>query len=129
MVPGIKLRSSSKLKTDCCFPNVLKNFYLRVRRALTHPSLNNDESTKLPESIAEWDAMKSKKLDALAKLVKHHLSQDSAPPMTVVDNELVSDTNISSPPTPSGHPDKIVVYCAFPSNNELIKTVRLSITL
>jgi hypothetical protein len=96
---------------------------------LTHPSLNNDESTKLPESIAEWDATKSKKLDTLAKLVKHHLSQDGAPPMTVVDNELGSDPNIPSLPMPSGNPDKIVVYCAFPSNNELIRTVRFSTTL
>ena len=121
--------SSDKPKADHYFPNVLQNFYLRVRRALTHPGLNNDEPTKLPESIAQWDAMKSKKLDTLAKLVKHHLAQDGAQPMEIVDNELVSDPKFSLPPTPDGQPDKIIVYCAFPSNNELIKTVCISITL
>jgi hypothetical protein len=123
----MKSYNSEKLITDYHFPDALKNFYLRVRRALTHPSLNNDTATKLPESATEWDAMKSKKLETLAKLVKHHLDQDGATPMTMVDNELIADHSVSPPPTADKDPDKIIIYSAFPSNNELIKTVRFSI--
>jgi hypothetical protein len=112
-----------KSLTDYHYPSILKNFYLQVWRTLTHLSLNNNKSTELLESAEEWDAIKSKKLNTLAKLVKHHLAQNSATLMKIMDNELVQDASVPPPPASAEGPDKIIVYCAFPSNNELIKTV------
>lgn len=76
-----------------------------------------------PANLDEWDTMKSKKLDVLVKLVKHHLGDDNRHPFKVDNDELVENKDELPPHPEKSAPDKIVVYSAFPSNNFLILKV------
>jgi hypothetical protein len=105
----------------------LQNFYLNIRRALTHPACNGDADYVEINTLAQWEEHKSKKIDTLLKVLQHHLDADNAPPLGTADGELVGPQNVAMPPPPDNTPDKIVVYCAFPSNNEFIKEVSESV--
>jgi hypothetical protein len=77
----------------------------------------------MPETLQEWEDMKSKKLEALVKVIQYHLAADGLPPMSVVDNDVTPPVDAQPTPQEDSRPDKIVVYCAFPSNNEFVKAV------
>ncbi len=79
----------------------------------------------MPSSLEEWEANKSTKLDALVKMLLHHLEEDNRAPLVLDEhNNLVPDpTFVPTPRGPNSPPDRIVVYVAFPSNNPLIKAV------
>jgi Helicase conserved C-terminal domain len=104
----------------------------------------------LPASIIDWEQMKSKKLEVLVDVVKYHLATDGAPPMQMAHNQVVAPSVPQAPSvsiaedldqtrtTPSStepsatkptvNPpldDKLVVLSVFPSNNALIKCVRV----
>jgi hypothetical protein len=110
-----------------------QNFYLAIRRALTHPKCSENWSG--PKTLEEWDETKSKKLETLVALIKHHLADDNAPAVTILNNQIVPDspemTNNQLPnPPPSAipppkpaTPTKVVVYNPFPADNELVKVV------
>ncbi|EJF55641.1 hypothetical protein DICSQDRAFT_73286 [Dichomitus squalens LYAD-421 SS1] len=101
-------------------------FYLRFR--VTHLCyMLREDPEWVPETLEEWEANKSSKLDIAVKLLLHHLGTDNRPPMKMDDkrtNSLVPNTTFvpTTPPSDAG-PDRIVVYVAFPQNNNLIAQV------
>lgn len=125
--------SGSKLTTS------QQHFYLAQRRCLTHPStLGPEHGWKVPASFAEFKARPTAKLSVLKSLLVHHLSRDKAPP--AVNKHGLETDRSKYPPWPesnqligvkkfkyaaykSGPPDKIIIYSAFPSNNDVILRV------
>jgi len=110
----------SNHKVDFLF----QNFYLRIRRALLHPSCNARSDWHNPKTVDEWKQHPSRKLDVLVELLQYHLNADGQPAMTVSDDALVPGDSINS--QPEGLPcDKIVVFSAFPSSNVQLLQVSL----
>ncbi len=105
---------------------------MRVRRALIHPSCNLGYPWKNPSTLDEWRQDPSRKIDLLTEILQWHLASDGQPPLMVVDDKLVPSKtqhkNLANAAT-KGAPDKIVVYCEFPSAFIQIKQVRNSLSL
>ena len=111
--------------------------------ALMHHTVASGERAVIHElwdTVEEYEADSSMKLNALVRLCRHHLAGDNACPLKVdpdTKNRLVanldlmewssSDTDSSdsdaSAPVSASHLDKIVVYAAFPSQNTYIQCV------
>jgi hypothetical protein len=107
------------LLADCHAP---QHFYIKVRRALLHPSCNTNFEWHNPTTPEEWRLHPSRKLDALVEILSHHLETAGAPALEVgSDGELVPKPD----PETGGSPDKIVVYSAFPSSNVQLLRVRI----
>jgi len=125
--PSRTAPATLNIKQLTTFP--AQNFYLKLRRALLHPSCNPDVSWHNPGTVAEWELCASRKLDTLALLLKHHLAEDGRTPMAVEDDKVV----VGPPrdvPQPGDLPcDKIVVFCAFPSSNVQLTTVSSLLSL
>ncbi|KAG2336736.1 P-loop containing nucleoside triphosphate hydrolase protein [Suillus weaverae] len=105
------------------------DFYMRVRRALLHPSCNTGYPWANPSNLEEWAKDPSRKLDVLAQVIGYHQECDDRPPLCIADDKLVissSNTDIIdviADPMPC---DKILVYCAFPSSyTQVIKVLEL----
>ncbi|KAJ7934060.1 P-loop containing nucleoside triphosphate hydrolase protein [Mycena leptocephala] len=101
-----------------------KAFYIKFRRAITHPSCNAEYEWTNPESLDEWRMDPSRKLDTLAEIIKYHLESDGRLAVSInADSSLVfpSSTHGENPIPMS--PDKLLVYAAWPSSNEQILTV------
>ncbi|KAJ7865882.1 P-loop containing nucleoside triphosphate hydrolase protein, partial [Mycena olivaceomarginata] len=99
-------------------------FYIKFRRAITHPSCNAEYEWTSPESLDEWRMDPSRKLDTLAEIIKYHLEKDGRLAVSInADSSLVfpSSTHGENPIPMS--PDKLLVYAAWPSSNEQILTV------
>jgi hypothetical protein len=103
---------------------VSQHFYLKIRRALLHPSCNSNHPWGNPTTIDEWKKDPSRKLDALVQILQYHLSAPDRPYLHVQGNQLVP----SSPDAaiPSMGVDKIVVYMAFPTSNLQVLAVSIS---
>lgn len=81
----------------------------------------------LPRVPSEWKRDPSAKIDYLLDIVQHHLSQDNnrpiyairrGKPVIAAEHELPLEARA---PRPTGLPsDKILIYSAFPLNNDLI---------
>lgn len=78
------------------------------------------------KSLSEWAEHKSTKMDTLARICKHTLSSDRAPPVEFVDGQAIF------PPIPrlqKGEKDtatvKIAIYQEFPSLGKVLRNVRL----
>lgn len=98
---------------------ILQDFYMRIRRALLHPSCNTGYPWANPSDLDEWKKDPSRKLDVLAHVIGWHQEQDGRLPLCVVDDVLVVSS--ANPDVPAGVADsmpcdKIIVYCAFPSS-------------
>lgn len=94
-----------------------KAFYSEYRRSLTHPSCAESDFV-LPTTLAEWKSNKSRKVDALIQILQHHLKEDDAIPLSAENGELVVDNTllrVKNGPGTQRAPDKIVVYCEYPS--------------
>jgi hypothetical protein len=66
--------------------------------------------------LEEWQQHPSRKLDALVEILKHHLEKDDQPPLEVKNDKLVPSPRPSgSGPAKTNAPDKVIVYCEFPS--------------
>ncbi|PCH38799.1 hypothetical protein WOLCODRAFT_84760, partial [Wolfiporia cocos MD-104 SS10] len=90
-----------------------KNFYLNIRKSLTHPACHSSAD------FLEGNLPISSKIDGLIKILKHHLAMDNMSPMKYDSNEkdLVPDNEKTVlDRAPESEPDKIVIYVAFPSN-------------
>lgn len=99
-----------------------------VKSYLTEPEDEGiPESQYLPKSPAEWWRDPSAKIDYLREIVEHHLSEDNSLPFFAIQDHrpvIASITNIPhealKPRSPGLPCDKILIYSAFPLNNELI---------
>ncbi|KAG1741027.1 P-loop containing nucleoside triphosphate hydrolase protein [Suillus occidentalis] len=105
-----------------------RNFYIEFRRAVLHPHMNPSEDRPWvkPTSLEAWENSphKSVKLDVLGRLVSYHLMQDGRPPMEMDESGHTLTANpmfeASGSIADDTHPDRIVVYSAFPSSNRAI---------
>lgn len=71
-----------------------------------------------------WREDPSRKIDALITILQHHLASDARPPLMVKGDKLIPTasciaTSLDSD-TSTADPDKFVVYCAFPSSNNIV---------
>ncbi|KAG1834958.1 P-loop containing nucleoside triphosphate hydrolase protein [Suillus subalutaceus] len=106
------------------------DFYMRVRRALLHPSCNPGYPWANPSNLDEWKKDPSRKLDVLAQVIDWHQAQDGRLPLQVVDDVLVvssADPDVTAGVADSVPCDKIIVYCAFPSSyTQVLKVLELN---
>ena len=100
-----------------------QDFYLKVRRALIHPSCNPGYMWKSPSTVDEWRQDPSRKIDVLAEILRWHLASDGQPPLMAVDDKLVPSKKPVETALKNA-PDKIIVYCEFPSAFTQIRRVR-----
>ncbi|THH21443.1 hypothetical protein EUX98_g8376 [Antrodiella citrinella] len=106
-----------------------RSFYFNLRQALVHSQFALD-GAKIPMTLDEWEALPSRKLDAVLALCEHHLQADNQPFMDydTEDDGYIFSENANPRPAvdlmgvPLG-PDKIVLYSAFPVNNAFIGQV------
>lgn len=81
-----------------------------------------------PETKADWEANTSTKIKNLIDILLHHLGKDNAPLLRRADgdsNDLEEDPlweleEQDDDNDKADYPDRIVIYVAFPSNNQLI---------
>jgi hypothetical protein len=79
-----------------------------------------------PTSLEAWENSphKSVKLDVLGRLVSYHLMQNGRPPMEMDESGRTLTANpmfeASGLIADDAHPDRIVIYSAFPSSNRAI---------
>lgn len=104
-----------------------QNFYLDTRRALLHPSCTpgRHEWPEL-ETIEDWSAVATVKLNALVQILLHHILEDDAAPLRVSsDGRTLEPCNdyVRQPRDPKLPWDRIVVYSEFPSSNHVIESV------
>ncbi|KAH9949213.1 P-loop containing nucleoside triphosphate hydrolase protein, partial [Amylocystis lapponica] len=103
------------------------NFYLNIRRALTHPACNYIGDWVKPTTIEEWQRDSSVKMNALVDIVRHHLNADGAPPLCIEtpgSNVLVPDLQAPVDSRgPHSLPDKLVIFVAFPANCDVLLAV------
>ncbi|KAH9926072.1 P-loop containing nucleoside triphosphate hydrolase protein, partial [Amylocystis lapponica] len=97
-----------------------KSFYLAIRRALLHPACNPEYTWMMPQTLEEWKKEATAKLVALSTILQYHLEVDARVPLQIKD-KTTNELEISTKETvelrgPEAKPDKIIVYCAFPSN-------------
>lgn len=77
------------------------------------------------QTLEDYRRWPSRKLDYVATLCNHHLAEDNAPPLKVVNGELEPDLDAPRPVPEGNLPrDKIILYSAFPSNGRIIERVR-----
>ena len=122
---------------------LLQHFYLAQRRCLTHPStLGPGHGWTAPKTGKEFDKRPTAKLHVLRNLLLHHLRRNKATPLMNANgletdrskypawpesNKLVKVKEFKYEVYSKGAPDKIVIYSAFPSNNDVILKVRFNI--
>ncbi|KAI0730232.1 P-loop containing nucleoside triphosphate hydrolase protein, partial [Fomitopsis betulina] len=109
------------------------HFYLAQRRCLTHPStLGAAYGWHIPTDWADFLKHPTAKLYTLARLLMYHLAGDKHTPLCDGPCQ-VPEVAGYKPTRPvddfefaawkDGPPDKIIVYSAFPSNNEVVLRV------
>lgn len=83
------------------------------------------DSWKKPCSITEWETTASTKLDVLAKIVHHHLQQDNAQPLSIIEDGQTLEIDHSIMAEEIHHPecDRMVIFSVFPSSNAAIRDV------
>ena len=134
---GVHLADGAQCTADK--PGIRQHFYLAQRRCLTHPSvLGPSHGWNVPATGAEFDQHPTAKLYVLRRLLQHHLHGDKARPLRNArgletdrskyppwpeSNRLVEVDDFRYTEYKDGPPDKIIVYSAFPSNNDVILKV------
>jgi hypothetical protein len=85
-----------------------------------------------PRTLEEWLANRGAKLDAVVKILDHHIRTINAPPLKVVEEEE-TNTLVPNPDHPLYEPvvhpmapktDKIVLFAQFTGMFPVIKNVR-----
>lgn len=104
-----------------------KSFYIEYRMAVGY-AIASGSVIPYFNSLEEWEAAKSTKMDIVAKIIKHTLSSDQALPVTFIDGQPIF-TPI--PPLAAGEvpSNKVVVFQEFPSLGRVLRNVRLLIFL
>lgn len=96
---------------------------------LVHPDFGSTREGSLEfNSVQDWEAKPSTKIQALLTVLEWHLKQDKHAPMSTVDGKVVagSEEPLSNP---DGLPDKIVVYSFFVGNSAAVSKVGLTLCL
>lgn len=130
-----------------------QHFYLDARQCLVHHSFAGGKRPSPPRTRDQYTSDPSTKIDALLRILKHHKANPGAGPLTNASsvgggqdsNHLIRSEDVpahmqtpctnaegvveSRPSIPEGvdlktHPDKAVVYMAFPSHYQWVKAVR-----
>jgi len=86
-----------------------------------------DRNASIPhfKNLAEWEAVKSTKIDVTAQIVKHTLSSDRAPPVTFLNGSAIFP---EVPPLTKGETPskKVVIYQDFASLASVLRNVSCS---
>lgn len=101
----------------------MKEFYNRARRTLFHPACNGEYIWCEPQSLVDWKKDASAKVDTLVLIVQHHLRADGEQPLCMVNDRLIPNKDFASMSCEESAPDKIVVWCAFPSSARILRHV------
>lgn len=105
--------------------SVTESFYCMERMAVTYPREDTSEPVPTFATKAEWKAARSTKIDAVARLVRHLLRSDDAPPPVVVDGKL------TLPPLPPAtvvqRTRKILIYQEYSFFTPLLVNVSSSV--
>ncbi|KAJ3494060.1 hypothetical protein NLJ89_g10889 [Agrocybe chaxingu] len=103
---------------------VSRSFYIEYRMGVGYARLSLLEPIPRFNNLLHWEEHKSTKFDICARICKHLLTRDDAPPMTFEDGK------VSFPPIPSAAPGeivpqdtKILIYQEFPSLGPLLRQV------
>ena len=106
---------SSKLST--------RGFYIEYRTSVMFAREDPEEAIPHFSSLAEWELVKSTKLDTAARLCQYFLQRDGVPMPTFANGQ------VHFPSLPlcdeETHECKIVVFTEFPSMIDLFTNVRL----
>ncbi len=91
------------------------------------------DEADIPNTLKDWLAKPSKKLDTIAKICRYHLEGDNRAPLELDANEdLVPKSDYTAPVIPKEDsrggvvgPDKIIIFSFFASNIVFIGKVRI----
>ncbi|CAL1698687.1 unnamed protein product [Somion occarium] len=97
-----------------------EQFYLALRRGLTHPDLPSMGNTLKFSTIEEFNENPSTKLRFLVRILQWHLEVDNRLPLLVNEHGELVDPQGPPGVCVNGLPDKIIVYSAFIENNTVI---------
>ena len=103
---------------------VSNKFYLDYRMGVGYARSSLEDP--IPSSLSSmeaWEDKKSTKFDICARMCRHLLSNDDAPPMKFDDGKVVFP-EASSQSEKCTQTNKIVIYQEFPSLSPLLRAVR-----
>ncbi len=106
-----------------------QSFYLGLRQGLTHYRLANFGEYKFPADHTQvvYQQDPSTKIDKMLEIVHHHKDKICGKPLEPAEGE--GEIIVRGPAqqawrvVPGAGPDKIIVYCAFPKNNWIVRKV------
>lgn len=117
---------------SCNLTTRAQNFYLPIRRGLTHTSCNDGEG-RSALTYEQYLASPSMKLDTLIQVLQHHLAKDNATPLRYAHRHEADGTETwvleedeetrGVSPAENLPRDRIVVFAYFAQNHQLIKNV------
>ncbi|KAF5379543.1 hypothetical protein D9615_006663 [Tricholomella constricta] len=112
--------SSVHIAGQACTVTVLDRVH--SRHPLLHMTCNPRYKTQWPAILdhEKWREIVSRKLEVLVQITTHHLKQNFAPPLIVNEESQVVPGDYCPPVVEGSHPDKMVIYGAFPSSNTQI---------
>ncbi|KAH9841961.1 P-loop containing nucleoside triphosphate hydrolase protein, partial [Rhodofomes roseus] len=116
-----------------------KDFYLGFRRSLSHPANYPPSGWKIPQTKEEFDVQPSTKLRLAITIILYHLKKDQPVPLRRKYGICFNTDEMGKYPKCNklwpdegyqyrsrgdpDHPDKIVMYSAFPANNAVLLRV------
>lgn len=99
-------------------------FYIEHRQGVTFAQENPDSKLPVFTSLADWEQVKSTKIDTCARILRYLLIRDDLPPIEFVNGEVVFP---SLPPLKGDEQakqaTKIIVYQEWPSYRPLVSNV------
>ncbi|KAF6745335.1 P-loop containing nucleoside triphosphate hydrolase protein, partial [Ephemerocybe angulata] len=101
-------------------------FYIEHRMGVTFARSKEDLDNDLPkfESLAEWEPVKSTKIDTLVRILHHLLSRDDAPPVLFENGAPVfPDMPPTDPENPPTKTNKIIVFQEWVTFRPLVQNI------
>lgn len=104
----------------------MQKFYLEYRLGVAYAKSDPNDPIPYFESLAEWKAIKSTKMDVCAQVSFYYLFRDDVPDVTFLDGKPVFP-KLSAFNASLGHTKtrKILIYSEFPSMTALLQKVRV----
>ncbi|KAG6903925.1 hypothetical protein DXG01_013848 [Tephrocybe rancida] len=103
---------------------VSRHFYAEHKKCIGFARLNLEDPVPTFATLPEWELVKSTKMDTCARMTRHLLSRDDAPPM------IFKDGIVEYSPVPEPQPGedvkktkKIIIYQEFPSLGPLLRNI------
>jgi len=138
LADGVKERYVVLDFTACCSANlcnsvsasngllhvVSRSFYIDHRMSVGFARLDLDEKIPTFQTLEDWEAKKSTKIDTCARMCQHILTRDDAPAISVNDGAIFFPL-IPIPALGNTVPreTKILIYQEFPSLGPLLRNV------